>query len=586
MNARLVGTFFAACLFVSLCSPIAPVAAVSSQDGPFERTGGSVIADLDDSNASADRPFAEAGLDQTVPVGATVYLDAYGSRAAEGSLVGYEWQIERPDGTTTTPTCSRCELTEFRPSQTGQYNVTITVEDEAGRTASDTMYVTVLDQPTPNATLTGPEEMQLNETVQVDLDASAPVGELSAVEWYVDGSYREGRFLETKTLDDALEFSPDAVGRHTISAVVRNDNGTARRVRHEITVRETATFEVEITDAADTVEAGQYWAPTFEVTNTDSITDTQEISLNIQDGPSTVDSETITLDPGETRSFDDSIWDDPTLAWYTPESAEGPFTAFVRSETDIDTTSVEVLQPAYFDMEILDVEAITGDFDRAIIELRVTNTGDRTESGLPEYTFDPSEHLAWVPTTAGSISLDPGESRTINFSSEMYDPSDDTLYARTEDDRESQRISGGDNDGDDGGGDNSCGADNCITPTLSFSHDKSPVIGEYSSFSRVIVTDQPLGQTSQANWIRVSDSEHPYERAPDSMVADPQLDKVDFDISDGNLGGFVPEELGREIISLSDTINGLYYDTATVDIQRGDPNDGDGGDGGTDPGPK
>jgi len=44
--------------------------------------------------AANEAPLADAGLDQRVPAGTTVYLDATGSRDPDGSVVGYEWVIE------------------------------------------------------------------------------------------------------------------------------------------------------------------------------------------------------------------------------------------------------------------------------------------------------------------------------------------------------------------------------------------------------------------------------------------------------------------------------------------------------------
>ncbi|WP_336326823.1 PKD domain-containing protein [Halovenus sp. HT40] len=594
MIDRIVGAFLATCLFVSLCGLITPVAGAPMQDGQLEDDAESVVPAVEERNRSADRPFAEAGLDRTVSVGETVYLDAYGSRAAAGTLTAYEWRIERPDGTTTTPACSTCELTQFRPTEPGQYNVTVTVEDEAGRIASDTLYVTVLDQPAPNATLSGPDEINLNDTARIDLNASASAGELAAVEWYVDGDYREGQFLETDSFEDTLEFSPDTVGKHTISAVVRNDNGTARRVRHELVAREIASFEVEITDAAETVEAGQYWAPEFEVTNTDSITDTQEISLSISGGPSTVDSETITLDPGETQTFDDSIWGPPMLAWFTSESDDGPFTATVASETSNDTTTAEVLQPAYFDIEIIDTEVFTirtpsGESESLSIDLRVTNTGEQTKRGNPLYTFDPDETLAWEHTAAGYITLDPGESRTIDFSSGLYEPSDDTLYTRTEDDRETQRIGGsggGGNGGDSSSSSSGCDApDNCIVYEVSVEN-TDMLSGEYRNFGRVTIAKSPEEAYSQTEWITMSDEDHPYAASPDHMTGSSPgstvgaEDKGDVKTSGNFVSGYEADSgtLGEAWINIGDNIGGSGV--VKLQITRGGDGDGGGGGGG------
>jgi hypothetical protein len=276
MNSRLLGVLLAGCLLLGGCVFAGPaVAADGGSGGP--------------GNESA--PFAEAGLDQTVPVGAVVYLDGYGSRAAEGTLVSYRWRIEHPNGTTISPDCPRCERTQFQPPESGEYVVNLTVEDAAGRTATDRMYVTVSAGSPPDATLSGPDEMGINETAQFDLDANAVVGQLQSLEWYVDGSYRRGEFLDTDSVTRSLTFAPNTTGRHVIAAVVRDDNGTARTVRQAVTVRDSSTFAVDIYAVSESltysnpfapgpqttrtaVPAGGDLDPAFTVTNTGSVTDT------------------------------------------------------------------------------------------------------------------------------------------------------------------------------------------------------------------------------------------------------------------------------------------------------------------------
>ena len=419
------------CLFgllVGCCAVAAPVA-------------GEVVSSPAVLNESDQRPYAEAGLDQTVPVGAVVYLDAYGSRAATGNLTGYQWRIERPDGTTTVPDCPRCELTQVRPTQSGEYAVTLTVEDEAGRTAADTMYVTVRDRAAPNATLVGPPEMLLNKTVTLDLDASVADGQLRSVEWYVDGAYRRGEFLDTDSVDDPLRFAPDSIGRHTISAVVRDDNGTARRVRHNVTVRDPVVFAIRITDAPSSLEAGTEWAADFAVTNTGSRTDTQQIRLISPITGNIVDSDSVTLNPGQTLVFDDEeqrfdgyggfFGTPPTLSW-DPPSVTGSYSPTIKSDTDEESPTVTFADPP--DFRVVDITNVrtgrftsgTDDFGRVTADVTVENVGGSPGSGNLEYS--------WNGDSRGApVSLAPGESATVRNLDLVepdyaYDPSKTQTY--------------------------------------------------------------------------------------------------------------------------------------------------------------
>lgn len=92
---------------------------------------------------SGESPLADAGLDQSVVAGTTVYLDGGGSVDPDGDIVAYNWVIETPRGETITPTDRDAVMTKFVPEQTGRYHVQLTVTDDNGNTRSDTLYVDV-----------------------------------------------------------------------------------------------------------------------------------------------------------------------------------------------------------------------------------------------------------------------------------------------------------------------------------------------------------------------------------------------------------------------------------------------------------
>lgn len=67
--------------------------------------------------ADDESPHAEAGLDQSVYQHETVQLDGGGSHAPAGDLVGYEWAIQAPDGSTLTPDCPTCVKADSSPTR-------------------------------------------------------------------------------------------------------------------------------------------------------------------------------------------------------------------------------------------------------------------------------------------------------------------------------------------------------------------------------------------------------------------------------------------------------------------------------------
>ena len=82
-------------------------------------------------------PVANAGADFTVEVGQSAQFDGSGSSDADGSITSYAWNVEHRDYTGVNPT--------HVFSRPGQYTATLTVTDNDGAIASDTVVVTVVE---------------------------------------------------------------------------------------------------------------------------------------------------------------------------------------------------------------------------------------------------------------------------------------------------------------------------------------------------------------------------------------------------------------------------------------------------------
>ena len=137
--------------------------------------------------APNDPPLAAAGLDQTVTRGSTVHLDAGGSRDPDGTITDYAWTVEAPDGATRTPNCLDCERARFQATSVGEYAVTLTVTDDDGATATDTLYVDVEPGAPPTVTLAGPSKLAPGERGTYTATASAGAAPLDRLVWYADG---------------------------------------------------------------------------------------------------------------------------------------------------------------------------------------------------------------------------------------------------------------------------------------------------------------------------------------------------------------------------------------------------------------
>ncbi|GCF14247.1 hypothetical protein Harman_21820 [Haloarcula mannanilytica] len=175
-------------------------------------------------------PLADAGLDQSVERGATVQLDANGSRDPDGTIEHVEWSIEAPDGTTHTPDCSTCVQTTFSPADTGQYNVTVTVTDDNGVSQSDTLRVDVVAAGGPSVSVSAPTALPTGSQRNLTANVTAGEADLRTLAWVVNGTARNrtqlaganGSSTITHTFNDSGSVSVravayDAAGRRGVS---------------------------------------------------------------------------------------------------------------------------------------------------------------------------------------------------------------------------------------------------------------------------------------------------------------------------------------------------------------------------------
>jgi hypothetical protein len=393
---------------------------VGAASGVFAATGG-------------DAPVASAGLDQTVQQNATVYLDAGGSYAESGEIVSYSWEIESPDGSIAHPDCPTCERTSFEASETGEYSVRLTVEDSAGRTASDTLYVAVVDAAAPAVSLAGPNHAAVGENATVDMTARANGTELSSVVWLVDGKQHAASFLDGGNATESLTVPTAEAGTYTVDVVVTDANGTAAGARHEVTVHENSQFDVSIDSLPAQYEAGESITPTVTVANTGPIADTQEIRLS-GFGGNVVDSEWVTLDPGERATLNGGFGT-PTLDWKpSVSSPERSGSVTVRSATDSDAAATRVTaDPASFAVEITD----TSDGSDLEVSATVTNEGDLADDQRIVLASEADSN-----EDSESVSLDSAESETVTLAVsgwESYDQPQEITVA-SEDDEDSKEV--------------------------------------------------------------------------------------------------------------------------------------------------
>lgn len=137
-------------------------------------------------SGSAEPPEAVAGLDQTVERNASVLLDATQSFSPDGEITAYDWTITSPSGGSVDPTCDSadCGLAHFRAPELGEYSVTVTVTDDAGQEATDTLYVTVVPRGDFGVELSGPANAAPGDHANLTATISPGASVVENVTWY------------------------------------------------------------------------------------------------------------------------------------------------------------------------------------------------------------------------------------------------------------------------------------------------------------------------------------------------------------------------------------------------------------------
>ena len=129
------------------------------------------------------RPTADAGPDQTVPVGTLVTLDGRGSFDADGNALTYQWSLTTPGGSGAVLSNPTAAQPTFVVDVSGTYTATLIVSDGALSSAADSVAVSTANSaPVANA---GPNlSVNVGATAVVNGSASSDVdGDVLSYSW-------------------------------------------------------------------------------------------------------------------------------------------------------------------------------------------------------------------------------------------------------------------------------------------------------------------------------------------------------------------------------------------------------------------
>ena len=161
-------------------------------------------------------PMANAGLDQTVPLGSSVTLDGGVSHDPEGALLSYAWSlISKPVGSNAVLAASGSVTPGFTADLPGDYIVQLIVSDGALASAPDTVTIsTANSRPVADA---GPPQTITAAGSRVQLDGSASSdadGDPLSCAWSLT-TRPVGSSATLSAADDVKPtFTPDAPGTY------------------------------------------------------------------------------------------------------------------------------------------------------------------------------------------------------------------------------------------------------------------------------------------------------------------------------------------------------------------------------------
>ena len=237
-----------------------------------------------------------------------------GSSDPDGSIASWSWTFQ--DGS---PATSTAENPTVQFTSAGTKDVTLTVTDDDGATASITKQVTVVANQAPTADFTWlPASPETNQNVTFTDNSSDTDGTVVAWSW----TFQDGNPATSTAQNPTVQFTSSGIKDVTLT--VTDDDGATGSVTYQITVQDpadttppeldvthvkikgTATDNVQVDDVTATSGAGDVLGTTSGLGSPSVQWETQDVPLGNVSSPG-VGNVTITVGATDSSANSSSV---------------------------------------------------------------------------------------------------------------------------------------------------------------------------------------------------------------------------------------------------------------------------------------
>lgn len=184
------------------------------------------------------KPVANAGPDQTVPLGLRVFLDGSKSSDVDGDLLSYHWSLlSQPAGSTATLDNATTVSPSFIPDKAGSYTVQLIVNDGKVDSDPDTVVISTQNsKPVANAGLD--QTVQVGNTVQLDGSGSTDAdGDPLTYLWSFTSKPDASSAAFSDPAVQKPTFIADKVGLYVVQLIVNDGKESSDPDTASITVK-------------------------------------------------------------------------------------------------------------------------------------------------------------------------------------------------------------------------------------------------------------------------------------------------------------------------------------------------------------